>query len=80
MNGYLYSINQLLAQKTEINAKYARKLARIERKLSNNKLESEIKTTAEQINQIEKENEELKRGIEALEVEKKEVLEGWLKD
>ena len=34
----------------------------------------------QQINQIEKENEELKRGIEALEVEKKEVLEGWLKD
>ena len=32
----------------------------------------------QQINQIEKENEELKRGIEALEVEKKEVLEGWL--
>ena len=54
MNGYLYSINQLLAVKTEINAKYARKLARIERKLSNNKLDTEIKTTTEQINQIEK--------------------------
>lgn len=54
VNGYLYSINQLLAVKTEINAKYTRKLARIERKLSNNKLESEIKTITEQINQIEK--------------------------
>ena len=32
----------------------------------------------QQINQIEKENEELMRESEALEVKKKEVLEGWL--
>ena len=32
----------------------------------------------QQINQIEKENEELRREIKALEVEKKEVLDRWV--
>ena len=53
VSGYLYAINELLAQKGEYLARYERKLARLERKLDPKKLEQAIRAEDQKIREIE---------------------------
>ncbi len=57
--GYLYTMNKILAARSEYLAKYGRKLARINRRLESGEIEAELKVLDQQLVDIHKRLKEL---------------------
>ena len=87
--GYLYTMNQLLSARSEMLAKYERRLARVNHRLESGAIEKELKKLEEQDQELNKriatligerefsfgEQSELQNKEDALEHEGKEILE-----
>ena len=69
--GYLYTMNKILAARSEYLAKYGRKLARINRRLESGEIEAELKVLDQQLVDIHKRLKELENERNSLNARKR---------
>lgn len=62
--GYLYTMNQVLARRSDFLAKYERKLARVNHKLESGEIEKELKELTGRSHEIEEERVRIKAEME----------------